>query len=123
MNHIASDSDDKKRIYKAEARASCKAKSEKAKKTRSFVPYARQSESRVTQPVVQKQKLGLSFLCGKPGYWKKDCMAQGVSQANNKMSSFKRFSNVLDILHVGSLGDCWYRQKSTLLLHTGGTVP
>ena len=95
-NPLASDSDDEKRMYKAEARASRKFKAEKAKKARvnRNFPYRRAASVRTgnseqyTAAVAQQTRRppGLCFACGKPGHWKgaKEC---GANISNNKISN------------------------------------
>ena len=93
-NPIASDSDDEKRIYKAEARANRKAKADKSKKKQNrFTPYSRNrqpTESPARPGVMrhgfqgQRQRPGLCFACGKPGHWKIDCVQ---NSSNNKIST------------------------------------
>lgn len=95
-NPLASDSDDEKRIYKAEARANRKYKAERSKKTRRprTTPYGHRNasmtkvnESAATATTSQSMRRppGLCFACGKPGHWKgaPECTA---SNSNNKIS-------------------------------------
>ena len=96
-NPLAEDSEDEKRIYKAEARANRKLKVEKAKraKTSRVWPYKRggshtASVARTNSVAVQKP--GLCFHCGKPGHWRKECPG---NTSNNKISISKGiFSNI-----------------------------
>ncbi|XP_052809281.1 uncharacterized protein LOC128237738 [Mya arenaria] len=90
-NPIADDSDDEKRIYKAEARASRKAKSDK-KRPRKNWPYRRPEQQPGLQQALHiaqtsRQRPGLCFMFGKSGHWKMEC-PQNTSQQNNKISSF-----------------------------------
>ena len=91
-NPIASDSEDEKRIHKAEARASKKAKSAKSKRGRSkpYRRYESKEESTVVvgQPCVPTsagagRQPGLCFTCGRAGHWKNEC----PQTSNNKISS------------------------------------
>ncbi|XP_053401634.1 uncharacterized protein LOC128546105 [Mercenaria mercenaria] len=94
-NPLASDSDDEKRIYKAETRANKKLKAEKAKRTRGSRswPYRKPTTasagnvqvSNATQQTPRRP--GLCFARGKPGHWKgsSECSA---NSSNNKISSF-----------------------------------
>ena len=85
-NPLASDSDDEKRIYKAEARASRKLKAERTKKARSYrawrpypksAPVATAASSasgmnytpEVAAPNARRLP-GVCFTCGKQGHWK-----------------------------------------------------
>ncbi|XP_045165840.1 uncharacterized protein LOC123529536 [Mercenaria mercenaria] len=77
-NPIARDSDDEKKMYKAEARAAKKVKSEKSKNRRGRAfPYRRQRQVPDTPSssgVMQRNRRhGLCFTCGKPGHWKMEC--------------------------------------------------
>ena len=91
-NPIASDIEDEKRIHKAEARASKKAKSAKSKRGRSkpYRRYESKEESTVVvgQPCVPTsagagRRPGLCFTCGMAGHWKNEC----PQTSNNKISS------------------------------------
>ena len=84
-NPIASDSDDEKHIYKAEARANRKVKADKLgkRKQHRFGPYNRNrqpTESPARPGVMrqglqgQRQRPGLCFSCGTSGHWKIDCV-------------------------------------------------
>ena len=94
-NPIASDSEDEKRIHKAEARANRKAKTDRAKKrTHRYTPYGKKptqtAESTsgpvTTRPQVQRKRPGLCFGCGMPGHWKHECL-NIQNNANNKISN------------------------------------
>ena len=93
-NPLASDSEDEKRIYKTEARATRKYKAEKSKTTRRFrsKPYGKQTppkqgfEQSGTGATRQQGKSppGLCFDCGKPWDWKgsPECT---VNHSNNSI--------------------------------------
>lgn len=88
-NPIASDSEDEKRIQRAEARANRKVKNDRTKKQRRFQPYRKQESLPTMAPrpaQVGRQRPGLCFLCGQSGHWKNEC-AQARTQSNNKISS------------------------------------
>ena len=96
-NPLASDSEDEKRMYKAEARASRKLKAERSKKSKRprTWPYGKQqppkqgyeqsgaASTASAQPT--RRQPGLCFACGKPGHWKgsPECSA---NNSNNKIS-------------------------------------
>lgn len=98
-NPIASDSDDEKRIFKAEARASRKMKSEKVKRGRGRGwPYRRRrafepSSTQTSATVVESKKPGLCYGCGAPGHWKRECPV--TKYPNNKLST-----NIVNLSHV-----------------------
>ena len=91
-NPIASDSEDEKRIHKAEARASRKDKTEKSRKRPvRNAPYPRSRPRFEATPPTQmssgpQQRHGVCFLCGKPGHWKNEC-SQRDRPSNNKIST------------------------------------
>ena len=96
-NPLASDSEDEKRMYMAEARASRKFKAERSKKSKRprTWPYGKQqppkqgyeqsgaASTASAQPT--RRQPGLCFACGKPGHWKgsPECSA---NNSNNKIS-------------------------------------
>ena len=94
-NPLARNSEDEKRIYKAEASTTRKYKAEKSKKTRRFrsTPYGKQTppkqgfEQLGTGATRQQGKRppGLCFDCGKPGHWK-GCPECTANLSNNKIS-------------------------------------
>ena len=97
-NPLASDSEDEKRIYKAEARATRKYNAEKVKKRKRSrsAPYWKQSpkQQNFDQPTVvassqqpARRPPGLYFACGKPGHWKGSPECTVTGQSNNKISS------------------------------------
>ena len=90
---LADDSEDEKRLYRAESRANRKAKAEKAKRrpTRRYYPY--RPAATVTSQSLQPsddgaKKPGLCFLCQKPGHWKNTCelAKRAAVGSNNKLS-------------------------------------
>ena len=100
-NPVASDSDDEKRIYKAEARASRKARSERGVRrgrwrgypySRRGFGYRRMNETipSTSQPQSQPTKRqGICFACHGEGHWKLECpSAKTASNSNNKISSY-----------------------------------
>ncbi|XP_060571244.1 uncharacterized protein LOC132729490 [Ruditapes philippinarum] len=104
-NPLASDSDDEKRMYKAEARANMKARADRTKKVRTsrFNPYRKRASSpqdrRIggfypVQPTgTRRIPPGLYFACGKAGHWKgaPECAA---NISNNKISTYYVNSNI-----------------------------
>ena len=91
-NPLAEDSDDERRIFKAEARAARKAKAERGKRTRGRIaPYNRGARGAAgpsrpqypARPPVVQAKPGVCFACGKQGHWKNECPG---NNSNNKMS-------------------------------------
>ena len=103
-NPLASDSDDERKMYKAEARASRKLKAEKAKKSRGARawPYRKSAVPATTvqstEPQQAVRRPGLCFACGKPGHWKgaPECSAK---HSNNKISKFVKITgqSVIDV--------------------------
>ena len=103
MNPIASDSDNEKRIYKAEARASRKSRVDRGGRRGRWRgrPYRRtyrraiessQSDTNQTQ-TQQTKRLGLCFSCSMPGHWKFECSSlKATNYSNNKISSVSALS-------------------------------
>ena len=85
QSEVASDEEDQKRIYRAQARASRKAKAERGRRARRWFPYrTRTNQPALTrtlpvaqpqqqQPQQQQRRLGLCFSCGESGHWKFEC--------------------------------------------------
>ena len=65
-NPIADDSEDERRMNRAQLRAERKAKAEKAKKKSRYVPY---NKDRVTEEKTGNFKPGRCFTCCKNGHW------------------------------------------------------
>ena len=98
-NPIASDSDGEKRIYRAEARASRKSRSDAGGRHGRWRrhPYQRAPVQRwavettrgdsVQTQAQQNKRPGLYFGCYMPGHWKFECPSLKVTNGNNKISS------------------------------------
>ena len=90
-NPLAEDSEDEKRMYKAEAQATRKLKVERSKKAKSnrIWQYKRgngsqgQSAIGVQTSTASVQKPVLCFQCRKPGHWRQECPGNA---SNNKIS-------------------------------------
>ena len=95
-NPVASDSDDEKRIFKAEARASRNIKAERGAKRGRWrgYPYRRYARGRsdnnqnetVATTSQQLKRPKLCFSCNNPGHWKLECPAHKATNSNNKIS-------------------------------------
>ena len=120
-NPLASDSEDERKIYKAEFRAERKACKDQQKrlllKRSSFrgrqfsSTQPMQSQSQVTEkpmyhraPTTMGGRLGNCWHCGGQGHWRSDCEVLKKSQVNNKISSF-HFSDSLVNTKVPSCFD------------------
>lgn len=109
-NPLASDSEDEKKIYKAELRAERKVRKDQMKRNKgrkspfsrlrytsstSTMPQAqvqvqtaRPTMTAATNPTTTTTKPGLCWYCGGVGHWRFECEALKKAQANNKISIF-----------------------------------
>ena len=85
-NPLADDSDDDKKILRAQARAERKIKAEKAKKKRP-VPYNKPTS---TSTAKSSQKPGVCYNCFKPGHWQYECPEK---KRNAKLSRINLLSS------------------------------
>lgn len=99
-NALASDSEDEKRIIRAENRAQRKIKTQKSNRGRRFNPYGaprQQPTFTVNQEPVAREKTsqagvgglrrhGLCYRCGKPGHWRAECVQALSAQGQDKIS-------------------------------------
>ena len=127
-NPLASNSDDERKIYKAEVRAERKARKDQQKRLRLKRSSFRGRQSSITQPMqLQSQAIdkpvyrtattmggrpGNCWHCGGHGHWRSECEALKKAQVNlnNKISSF-HFS---DSLFSTQLAPCFdYDIKAT----------
>ena len=95
QSEIASDEEDQKKIHRAQARARVKAKSERGKRSRRYMPYRQRPAETVTNQTYQsrtqqqhQQKPGVCYLCGQVGHWKADCP---TNKRNFKLSKTEVF--------------------------------
>ena len=89
-NPIASDSDDEKRIYRAEARASRKSQIDRGRKrgrwrghqySRTYRQAVESSQGDSIQTSTQQtNRPGLCFSCSMPGHWKFKYHTQGINK-------------------------------------------
>jgi len=93
-NPIADDSDDEKRMARAQARAEKKNKTDKMKRNKNIksTPYTPVSEKRDDR---QRIRTGRCFNCGKRGHWADEC-----PEKKSKISNFNRLLNLKKIQFV-----------------------
>ena len=110
QNSLADNSEDEKRMFKAEARAERKVKKFKKQEFKRFQPYpgnktsvsswrASIKDQEVYSSagrggVDERRKPGLCFSCGKPGHWKVDCQARAIR--SDQISEFKPVTQCLE---------------------------
>ncbi|CAG2213405.1 unnamed protein product [Mytilus edulis] len=87
-NPIADDSEDEKRMNRAQSRAERKSKAEKAKKRPRPVPY---NKDRSSEDKNSNYKPGRCFTCGNRGHWSDNC-------PQNKKSKISTFN----LLHLNN---------------------
>ncbi|XP_060585380.1 uncharacterized protein LOC132741266 [Ruditapes philippinarum] len=106
-NPLASDSEDEKKLARAEARANRKWKSKRPfSDFKRFSPYGH-TASVETQPqksvaawnnistvtTSRSTRPGLCFACGKPGHWKYECRRTSADKTNEKIKWIPRENN------------------------------
>ncbi|XP_033732905.1 uncharacterized protein LOC117322230 [Pecten maximus] len=89
-NELADDSDDDRRIQRAENRAQRKLKAQRQARQRRYSPYGasrpqgtgeRQADN--SKPAAfSARRPGLCYACGKPGHWRSECLQQQRSVGN-----------------------------------------
>ena len=92
---LAEDSDDEKKIYRAQLKADLKVKQERRSRSRRFTPYgtpvtASTTIATATQPdnrFQSNKKPGNCFRCGKAGHWRVDCKLD-MPESTAKISKF-----------------------------------
>ncbi|VDI59227.1 Hypothetical predicted protein [Mytilus galloprovincialis] len=99
-NPIADDSEDEKRMNRAQSRAERKSKAEKAKKRPRPVPY---NKDRSSEDKNSNYKPGRCFTCGNRGHWSDNCPQNKKSKIstfnllplnNDLLSSESKINNV-----------------------------
>ncbi|XP_063414876.1 uncharacterized protein LOC134696851 [Mytilus trossulus] len=98
-NPLADDSEDERKLYKAENRAERKVKADKTKKARRVHPYVQPAEQAVTS---MTRKPGRCFNCGVKGHWKQEC-PEKQQRKNDKISNINTlYRNNIEV-HVDDL--------------------
>ena len=100
---LAENSDDEKKIYRAQVQADRKIRQERRSRSRRYQPYSvpstangSKTDTAQHQSGAVGRKPGTCFRCGKPGHWRADCLVQNVqSEKNVQISRF--VSNVLSV--------------------------
>ena len=94
-NPIADDSDDEKKMARAQARAEKKYKADKMKKNKNrAAPYSSHSEKKDDRP---KFRSGRCFNCGKRGHWADEC------PDNKKSNKISTFDVLQEFSHLNSI--------------------
>ncbi|KAK3084685.1 hypothetical protein FSP39_017394 [Pinctada imbricata] len=85
-NPLADDSDDEKRMVKAQNRAERKHKADRNKRLNRTHPYSTQGPR--TQTDQRTNRPGRCFSCGEKGHWKKDCPAERSNDQTKLSTNF-----------------------------------
>jgi hypothetical protein len=104
---LAENSDDEKKIYRAQMQADRKVRQERRNRAKRYTPYStdiptRGSSAAITQTSqiqnrsTWSRKPGTCFKCGKPGHWRAEYRAVPAVRAETAQSeSFNKISNNL----------------------------
>ena len=93
-NALADDSDDEKRIFKAESRASKKQREQRTRSSRArgnnrsfFSSRPDEQAARITPDINSRRREGLCFACGRPGHWRFECRAKAPQRVPETSST------------------------------------
>ncbi|CAG2243831.1 unnamed protein product [Mytilus edulis] len=102
-NPLADDSEDDRKILRAQTRAERKTKSEKAKKKRP-TPYSRPTSTATSSDANGKAsgRPGVCYNCYKPGHWKFECPEKKRKLSTNLFNVNKLSSICSDLVHGNS---------------------
>ncbi|CAC5392387.1 unnamed protein product [Mytilus coruscus] len=90
-NSLADNSEDEKRIRRADVRAAQNMKAERKTKKSRFTPISQSTSTRSSAPIPVQISLpvhrpGKCYECGKPGHWRKDHAAMSMTQNFDKIT-------------------------------------
>ncbi|XP_071165963.1 uncharacterized protein [Mytilus edulis] len=102
-NPLADDSEDDRKILRAQTRAERKTKSEKAKKKRQ-TPYSRPTSTATSSDANGKAsgRPGVCYNCYKPGHWKFECPEKKRKLSTHLFNVNKLSSICSDLVHGNS---------------------
>ena len=87
-DELASDSEDEKRLYKAESRAKTKVRDARTKKQKNF--NFRKPVQQWGGQASQSSRPGNCFACGRPGHWRSECRLFKFMPGNQSASNFQQ---------------------------------